>query len=248
MTVILCAAHLPNTNGMPADQVVNTFVFGALGSTPGGLRDVCAPEVANFYTTPFTAPGFTAQSIGAYLGSSVDRGADKCRVETYTLQSAADSLVPVTPIGSPIGTSTFTMPTALGTDELPREVAACLSYHGNLAGLAEDTPGGVTGPKGDTHPAARKRGRLYLGPLNHAMLGAGVNGPGVKPEFRSVVTQAARALALAVAAALEGLAWMVWSRVAHSISPILGGFMDDAFDTQRRRGISASTRTLWTLA
>jgi hypothetical protein len=243
MTAILVSVHLPDVNGIPKDDTINTFVIGGLGASVAGQADITDAHIPTFYNGIVSPSG---NKICQFLASNLDRTANACHMDTYTLTSVPDSTVPVLPMGSPFRRTTFTLGALLGPQvDLPRECAAVLSLHGNLVGLAEDTPGGVAGPGGDTHPAARKRGRIYLGPLNDLGMGAGANGPGLNALFRGVATGAAKTLADDIAAALEGLSWSVWSRVSHTLAPVLGGWMDDAFDTQRRRGIGASTRTLW---
>lgn len=247
MVMVLAAVHIPDVNGIPADDSVNTFSFD------GGPAATVA-DCLSFFDAPlqkFYNDVTVGSTIGEFLAGNIDRGANKCFIEWYQLAGLGVTDRTVTlPLGAPVGRTTFTMHAIVGTTtDLPRECAAVLSLHADLSGLAESVPGGVSGPKGDTHPAARRRGRIYLGPLNSAALGAGTNGPGLAAAFRTAATAAAHDLAHTAAAAGSGDAsWCVWSRTTHKLFPITGGFMDDAFDTQRRRGIGASTRTLWTTA
>jgi hypothetical protein len=237
MSAILAAVHLHDINGMPADDSINTFAISD-GSTGGSPLDLCT-EVSGplglFYTGG-SAP------VSSFLSSSLDIGTMKADIVYYQL-APTGSVVPVTPLGGPLLTTHFSLGTG-GGSSLPREVAACLSYHADMTGLPEDVPGGAPGPAGDTHPAARHRGRIYLGPLANNALGAGVNGPGVYSGLRTSATNAAASFMSAMGAiAIGPVRWCVWSRVNHALYPITGGWMDDAFDTQRRRGIEATQRT-----
>lgn len=249
MTALLAAVHIPDLNGIPKDDTINTFAFDVPGASVSGMTDVLDVQLPAFYNTVPTGSVGTF-SLSGYMASNLDRGANKCHVVYYVLSPVGGTAhVPVLPLGAPVHVLPFTLrQLAQGTGDLPRECAAVLSYHSSLTGLAEDTPGGVAGPRGDAHPAARHRGRIYLGPLSNNSLGAGTNGPGLSDNLRDVATKAAKQfLITAASTALEGLAWSVWSRTNNLLTPIIAGWMDDAFDTQRRRGILASVRTAFSI-
>jgi hypothetical protein len=109
--------------------------------------------------------------------------------------------------------------------QLPYEVAACVSYHN----------GG---------PGPRNRGRIYIGPLvTTAITSGGNNGaPMMATEVLNIFSAAAEALA--TDPGLE-CTWVHWSRANAELYPVVGGWVDNAPDTQRRRGIAPSTRTTW---
>lgn len=108
---------------------------------------------------------------------------------------------------------------------LPEEVAAVLSFHG--------------GP-----PAGRRRrGRTYIGPLN--MSGAALptsSGDRSRPSNNLIAD-----LAKAATRMLEvDPTWCIRSSLpSENFVPIVGGHVDNAFDTQRRRGPDPNARTLW---
>jgi hypothetical protein len=239
MGLAFMEVHLPNNSAMPKDVVLNGFVMGGVGHLPADIVTACSGPIQDFYNG--------SAGIAAYLSSSIDRTANACSVVSYVLDPNVATVDPVTPMGGPIKTDLFTLGAPLGAAALPQEVAMCLSYNASLTGLGAAEGGTGKHHKGGTHPAGRARGRLYLGPLMTGVVEAGPNGPMIAPGVRTIVTGAAKILADAVSAALEGLAWYVWSRVGHAVAPIIGGFMDDAFDTVRKRGIAATTRTLWTV-
>lgn len=108
---------------------------------------------------------------------------------------------------------------------LPAEVALCLSYHAApVAGV----------------PQARRRGRVYLGPFTAAESTDGRPGTALT---NMLLAQAAQLLAAAQASVTWQ--WIVWSRTLDSGAPVTGGWIDDAWDTQRRRGPDSTTRTLF---
>lgn len=108
---------------------------------------------------------------------------------------------------------------------LPREVALAASFQGSRAA---------------GYPQARRRGRIFIGPLL-----SGVNSNG-RPS-----TAAKDALVAACETLHDALHvspneyWAVWSTVDQDAVEVQNGWVDDAFDTQRRRGVEVTTRTVW---
>jgi hypothetical protein len=112
-----------------------------------------------------------------------------------------------------------------GTGLLPSECAVVLSYHSAF------TSGDVK---------ARRRGRLYFGPLTDGIVGAGVGDAeltsGANDQFRDVGT-----LMLSLNSG-DGLVWAQYSPTEDTLLPVVAGWVDNAFDTQRRRGARATVR------
>lgn len=104
------------------------------------------------------------------------------------------------------------------TSYFPSEVAACLSYV-----AAENQP--------------RSRGRIYLGPLaaNTAVVADGR--ATIDANFRTCALASSRRLMLK-----PNHTWELWSPTSGQMKTITGLWMDNAFDTQRRRGEEASGR------
>jgi hypothetical protein len=246
MAAVLITVHLVDVNGIPADDVENTFCMAnsASSAAPLSVASNVFDSLKSFYNDGGSGPA----QVGHYLGGNIDRTANKMKMVAYQL-APTGSITPVTPLGGPIDQISWTLePTPGSAVDLPRECAAVLSLQTPAAGIAEDTPGGVAGPRGDTHPAARRRGRIYLGPLNASAMGTGANGPGLTATFRDAVCAAAGALNAHVAS-IPGAThfWGIWSRKNTAIYPITTGWMDDAFDTQRRRGIGSTARSTFGL-
>jgi hypothetical protein len=88
----------------------------------------------------------------------------------------------------------------------------------------------------------RQRGRIYVGPLNGSAMEDTGGDARVTPQCRSDLAAAFKRLG----AFEDALAWAVFSRKDNEArGPIGGGWVDNAFDTQRRRGRDASVRTSW---
>lgn len=118
---------------------------------------------------------------------------------------------------NPIG-----VPGESGGVPLPGEVALCLSLR------TDDR-------------TARGRGRLYLGPLVSSALAS--SGGIVRPN--SLLVQGIVDSANDVLNTTENVTWGIISQRDGTAKPVTGGYVDDAFDTQRRRGIAPSTRTVF---
>lgn len=113
-------------------------------------------------------------------------------------------------------------------DSLPPEVAICLSFQGVR------TPGQFQ---------ARRRGRIFLGPVRTAAMVSG------RPSstVRSAIVGAAQTLATSVRAITDAGDWAVWSVVDGVAVDLVDCWVDDAWDTQRSRGVPATTRTVGAL-
>jgi hypothetical protein len=110
---------------------------------------------------------------------------------------------------------------------LPSEVALCASYYAD-----RNLP--------------RQRGRIYIGPFTVGALSGGAGAPAIPVSgLIDAVRWSSQWLAN------QGGTSYVWSILsgADGVSRgITNGWVDNAFDTQRRRGEEASTRSTWQAA
>lgn len=129
----------------------------------------------------------------------------------------------------PYAETTWAFDVAPAGNRLPREVAIVGSFQADrVSGL----------------PQSRRRGRLYLGPLNTLSISTGGN---PIASFRQDIADALEDFKTAIdAIPLAGeVIWEVWSGVNQTGALITNGWVDDAWDTQRSRGESASSRITW---
>lgn len=109
------------------------------------------------------------------------------------------------------------------------EAAICLSFHAPL-----NQPG---------IPNARRRGRVYIGPL------AGTSGRFVANGDQAIVKNAAAAMLQNANGAPpngpNGIRWCVYSETNNGGPWVSGGWVDNAWDIQRRRGVKATVRSLF---
>nr|CRY96631.1 hypothetical protein [uncultured prokaryote] len=117
----------------------------------------------------------------------------------------------------------------ISSSGLPSEVAICSSFEAaKVSGVNQ----------------ARRRNRVFLGPLS---LGTIVGPPYgvVHANVRTVIADAFENFALNSETQAHWT-WVVYSPTDDLTHNIANGWVDDAFDTQRRRGQEPTVRTNWT--
>nr|CRY97736.1 hypothetical protein [uncultured prokaryote] len=93
---------------------------------------------------------------------------------------------------------------------------------------------------------ATRRGRVFLGPINEEALN-GSDGR-ITDEFQGYVEAAFDNFADAQDTAGDsGWRWCVYSRTLDHMAQVTSGHVDNAFDIQRRRGVSSTLRKTWAL-
>lgn len=239
MSVYKVVASLAYQSGLPEDVAINDFYF--VKENPDDTEadiDSLVARLDSFYND---IPAGGTKSLSDYVGIQVSRVAEACSFLVYR----SPTIIPVTlPWGSPVGVRSWTLGAGDSASGYPAEVAAALSYHADLTNVPE-TQTNPDPPPAIIRPASRKRGRLYFGPL---IPGAGSNeGPNQDASMTTAVrTHFARSMEDLLAANDE-LDWCVFSPTGLTVSAVVGGYVDDAFDTQRRRGTAADVRTSWPL-
>jgi hypothetical protein len=134
---------------------------------------------------------------------------------------------PRQPLDPPWG---FLIDAAAGGTNLPNELSLVLSFHSAF----------VSGV-----PNARRRGRVYLGPFTSTQSDPGSNTAFSRPSATLVSAVAAAAPLLNTQIA-EPLDWAQYSPTNDALLPVVGGWVDNEWDIQRRRGVTATARTTFT--
>lgn len=162
-----------------------------------------------------TNPSGEASAVEDFLSAAL---AGTARTKIYNL-SDPEPRVPVATLEW-----TFTP----GTDRLPSEVALCAS---------------IQAPQESGEPQARRRGRIFLGPLADEALALATGRPST--TCIDIVAKALRDL-IADSETSTDYALCVYSTVDNVGYQVTNGWVDNAFDTQRRRGLAPTVRTLVT--
>lgn len=227
----LAQVRLARTSGLPEDVVVNTFHFlTASDPVDGTDAALITTRIENFYKVAGDA---TVNAVQTYLSNVLATSGHEIRVYDMGLPE------PRTPI------RTLAMSLTPGSAALPSEVALCVSYRRPLISGVDP---------------ARRRGRIFVGPLSTAAAGATSAGD-VRPiaAFQNSLAFAAQDLATPTTGSP---AWSVYSAPAAAytgkdgqpipanpgdLDAIVTVWVDNAFDTQRRRGAAPTSRVTLTV-
>jgi hypothetical protein len=217
----LVQVTLDATNGINEDDVVNTFHFIGLGSALTVAEALLATNhLVDFYNTDHGGAG--GQGVHHMIDTTISRAVGACRMRVYPADEP--------PLGFPVLSIVWTLGVSNAAGVLPREVSAVGTFHGVLTGDSSD---------------ARRRGRVYIGPIDQ-----GSNQQVAGQSRPDSVQMTALRLAMKKLAddPVAPLNWTVYSRVGNSHAVVTGGWTDNAWDTQRRRGIDATAKTTWVAA
>lgn len=221
MATFLAQVSFPYDSGLPKDVSVNTFHFDEVPASSPDPADLVT-ALDNFYTATYSGE---SGALMSYFSSTLG---DTATVKVYNL----DDAIPRTPVL--VDTFSFTPNT--GTGGLPEEMALCLSYQ------AAPTSGELQ---------RRRRGRIYFGPLSLlAIEGAAASDttwPMPPRPASDLISRANKSMLNLVGEALAAdWLWVVRSTVGSGDTTLITeGWVDNAFDIQRRRGPAATTRTTW---
>lgn len=224
-------------SGLPEDRYVNVFHF----ITPGGDVSEADGHLCNgAVAAAYQQDGFGGQKLHTGFSSALSR-ATPPKLKAYNVEQIGGKWVGGSPIAEDVWAGNLAVFNGV---QFPGEVSLCLSFHGDLTADLEVVPQEPEGPKGDLHPKARKRGRVYLPYASNWSTSVDAGGV-VRPNTTLRETVCAMGTALKNNAALAGanIDWAVFSKTSGTLVPVVGGWCDDEFDTQRRRGATRTTRT-----
>lgn len=220
-------------SGQEVDYPTNVFHFRTEGTAALTVeRDAIHSALGTFYT-----------AIRTYLASTWEGSLiEKFYVRDSSFDAPDSATYTAGPWGPPVATLTQTITGGVPTTQgaLPCEVAAALSFHGDYTSVAEYGPDVDSDGWPDSRPRARYRGRLYIGPLGSGVLTT--DGTTFKPTLTSTFRNALVAAGTALMGATT-VKWSTHSRTDRRFDTVVGGWVDDAFDTQRRRGPAPTVKT-----
>lgn len=224
MSIARVQVVLNKKSGIPRDAVTNTYHVDA------GVQ-VSEPD----YDGIVTAFAALYNSLGTdnILALTLSRAASAHRIKISNLGEWPGG--PITPAGPPDRDSAFTIGGA-GSSAYPAPVAIAVTLEAGSERHSQQV--------GATRPAARRRGRVYLGPIgslvvahdsltSEAYLDAGI---------RTTILNRFTTLQSQLAALAAPVALTVLSRTGQLNTPVEDFSIDDSFDTIRRRKVRARSR------
>lgn len=256
MDLIRAQVTLQHRSALPKNAVCNNFWF----ATPGGADEATALAIAarveDFYNT-VVAP--RPASLSAYIGNTITDGGHTIKCYEYDMATGERLSFSDAP---PLTTTTWALAErgVVASDDLPSEVALCLSY--------SSVAGAVPGGGNFATPIARRRGRVFVGPFTRGHLVDDAADRVGRPNSTLMDALPAAAFAMAGGVANDTNPWVVYSRpyagraaIPRANRPDLPALparpgtayvidtlaVDDAWDTQRRRGEPATARTVTAL-
>lgn len=220
MSVLLVQISIPTDDGLPENGIVNTFHFETDNAPTSTDLDTIRDDLEDFYEGAHAGAG-----SGLTTNFSDELDTANARIRIYDLADATPRV--------PLRNELLGLPAA-GSAGLPAEVALCMSFHGAQ----------VSG-----EPQARKRNRIYFGPIAASSVGY-LNGHAIPDSSLVAKLADAGAELQARSDARAGtLTWVTFSPTQAAATtlgggtfPVVNGWVDNAFDTQRRRGMKATTR------
>jgi len=222
-TEVILLAYMQSPTALAKDRFVNVWHFlDASGGDPAAVAETGAFKVLDFFNGG-------SQPVGQYMSSETtvltiigyDQAAAKPRPE--------------------LGVITATMFPAGASQNIPEEVALCLSYYTD-------------------RNLKSKRGRLYIGPLNVGALTASGEPPrphaGMQAAFAAAGTRLIATGLPTVApatvtntfpdsAGVASTAWALYSPKLGTYAAIEHGWIDDEWDGQSRRRLEATGRVVY---
>lgn len=124
------------------------------------------------------------------------------------------------------------VPTSPGATVVPTEVSCVISVHSLY-------DSGVS--------RASQRNRVFIGGLGNAAFDVSTStaGPFFDADFMNYCATAAGTLKAALDSPVDDGVWLIYSPKLDGTFPVFQGWIDNSPDTQRRRGVASSIRTLW---
>lgn len=228
MPTTRATVSLSTTSGLLEDNVVNVWHWNHTGVMDQTKAAALGKAIEDFYGRLFP-----------WYSGSVERGIATHQVSFATLTPGGAG--PLDDVVSKIEffwafPSAGPFSAAEVGGNMPSEVALCLSYQANIEGLPEET--------GNTRPASRQRGRLYLGPWTKSA-GDTVVGAQSHPAegVRTAILGSYETMRTEVVAMAEPFRHVVYSPTSGLTYGIAQISVDNSWDTIRSRGARSSNRT-----
>lgn len=223
-----------NVNGLPEDDVVMTLHFE---DNDSGTDSITASTIAGYVAASHFDAADGTDDLEGYISPVISR-VFLPTIKVYDGESPGSPLAVETQAG---------MHAAINAVGLPNEVACCLSFRGDYGLALEDAPDDSDADSAPERPRSRRRGRVFEGPFNVAAINGAAPHPPITALRLALLNFGERLGAIGDVPALAGLdmTWVVKSLAtgAPTTSEITEAYVDNAWDTQRRRGLAPTGRS-----
>jgi hypothetical protein len=208
------------------------FIWAGTGSPTPAQQTTLMQAVRDFYVAN-VPPG---NQLETFFGPQFVSTGNSQLVELYNV----DTSDPHHALGSPVNVLPFTTSTLSGGNPMPNECSVVLSLRAAYGTDPEH--------EGATRPRASDRGRVYLGPFAVASI---TTTPGISTTQYATVATTLQGTIINNIGRLKDTAaaanWLlaIWSRKEEVFKQATQYSLDNNWDTQRRRSLSAPLLT-WT--
>lgn len=210
-SVILAQVTVAPNSGVSKDTVANTFHFTTEGTAVARDHTTDIRDAIKAFYNASVAPKISTYLSDQYAWTNA-------RIRLYDLADG-EPRAPYYDVHDTLGDPG-------SVTSLPSQVSCCLSYQGTpTSGLVQ----------------ARRRGRLYIGPLNTNVVSSGDL---TRPSGNFVTALLAAAAGLWASGGDTTWRWVVYSRqgTGQTTRPTQA-WVDDRFDVQRRRAVIVTSRS-----
>lgn len=220
-------------SAVDADAAVNVWHFAHVGE----LTDASAVSLTAAFKTFYNAWIVSFGSRFLTTGTSDDHEIQYASLEPGGAGREDDVVSKV------LFRKMFSIPNAPTGVPLPSECAVVLSFRSDLTGFPNEAEGGAT------RPASRRRGRVYLGPFCIDAAASDSLGQGtiVTDNVPLNITNAYVAFIASVNLITQTMTHSIYSPTNGTATTVVAAWVDNAWDTVRRRGTPATGRVTRTV-
>lgn len=224
MPTVRVQAVLAKSSGIPRDAVTNTFHL----ETGSGTSSADYTTIINAFTGLYT--GLVADGV---IGQPISTASNAHVLKITNIDNFSQDVD--TNSGPPDLTEAFTLNPAAG-QTFPGQVAIAVTLESGSERFSER--------EGNTRPAARRRGRVFLPCIKTTCLAIDATSKEIYLDatIRSSILSRFTTLQSALASATEKVALVVASPTAGTTYPVEDFSIDDSFDVIRSRKVKARSR------
>lgn len=249
ISALVVATH-EHRSGLPEDRVTNTFAVKVAGSGPlaAPATTQIATAVREFYTT---MKGAQSATVGSMLYDGLSRVAGSSKIACYDIDGLEQAVYTggkwrVPPHGSPKHQESFALPAPAFTTALPEEVSCVATLRAAGWDLQQiEAPDDGDADTAVQRPRQRYSGRIFLGPFHATVLSLDATTKKSRVSSGYMDNMGYGLVELHHALETNGHGLAVWSRMDGVLREVTAIQVDNAFDTQRRRGARPTARATY---